>query len=175
LVMHSNAGLLTPGARPADPATYEMEHYRDKLYRSGDGGLVIPARAIKKCLINGCKFITDKPKGLGFKSYGPLVEAVLLVNDDALLSTTLDEVVPWTAVVNLDPSKGPKGPRGPRTRPLCRIPWTAVVSVTVMDGAIPLDVLAQIARKAGTRCGLLDGRAIDMGRCHITVREESAR
>jgi hypothetical protein len=150
---------------------YEREHFRELCYVLANGALYIPARAIKKCLMVATKFVTDKPKGIGVKSFGPIIEGALLVDSDAMLSASVDAVQAWTAVVNLDPSKGPKGPRGARTRPLIPVPWTASTSLTVMDDLLTADVLSRIAEAAGKRCGLLDARSIDYGRCHMTVKE----
>jgi hypothetical protein len=172
LVMNSNAALIDGGVdKGRDKAAYEREHFRDLCYRQPDGALYIPARAIKKSLIVACKFVTDKPKGMGIKSFGPIIEGALLVDGDALLDKSIEDVVPWTVVVNLDPSKGPKGPRGPRTRPMIPIAWSASTSMTVMDDSLSGDVLAKIAEAAGKRCGVLDARSIDYGRCFIEVKE----
>jgi hypothetical protein len=178
LVMNSNAALL--GEKPdkgRDPAEWEREHFREKAYADAESKLVIPARCIKKALIEGCKFYPHKPKGVSFKSYGPFIQAATIVAGDALLYTdeakecraTLSNLRPYTMVVNLDPSKGPKGPRGPRTRPALAPPWFATCSLTVFDAIITKDVLDDLARIAGTQVGLLDGRTIDMGRCLIGV------
>lgn len=172
LVMNSNAALLDGGTdKGRDKAAYEREHFRDLCYQQTDGALYIPARAIKKSSMVACKFITDKPKGVGVKSFGPIIEGALLVDADAALSVSIDAVQPWTAVVNLDPSKGPKGPRGARTRPLIPVPWSAQTNLTVMDDLLTADVLGRIFEAAGKRCGLLDARTIDYGRCHMTVKE----
>src|SRR5678815_4680924 len=129
LVMNSNAALLDGGIdKGRDKAKYEREHFQDLCYRNAEGALYIPARAIKKSLTVACKFVTDKPKGIGVKSFGPIIEGAVLVDSDAVLDVPIEAVQPWTVVVNLDPSKGPKGPRGPRTRPLIPIAWSAETS-----------------------------------------------
>jgi hypothetical protein len=172
LVMNTNAGLIDgPVDKGRDKAGYEREHFRDLCYLTADRQLYIPARAVKKALVNGCRFMTKKPKGVSFKSYGPLIEAALLIDNDAILTATLDDIEPWTAIVNLDPNKGPKGPRGPRTRPLLRAPWSAHTTTTVMDDLLTLEVLAEIAELAGKRVGLLDARSIDYGRAFISVKQ----
>lgn len=172
LVMNSNAALLDGGVdKGRDKAAYEREHFRDLCYRHPDGALYIPARAIKKMAIVACKFLTVKPKGVAVKSFGSIIEGAMLVDGDAMLDASIDAVVPWTAVVNLDPSKGPKGPRGPRTRPMIPVPWRAETSVTVMEDALTDDVLERVFDIGGKRCGLLDARSIDYGRCHVEVRE----
>ena len=171
LVMNSNSALLTGGIdKGRDKAAYEREHYLDAVYRNAGGQLIIPARALKKALINACRFIADKPRGTSFKSFGPLVEAALVIEDDALLDRAETDVVPWTIVVNLDPSKGPKGPRGPRTRPMIPPPWTAMTTARAFDALLTLDIMQKVADAAGWKVGLLDARAIDMGRCDITVK-----
>ena len=71
LLMNNNSGLLGPPEdKGRDKAQWEREHITDKLYRNAGGELIIPARAIKAMLIAGCRFVTDKPKGASFKSFG---------------------------------------------------------------------------------------------------------
>lgn len=172
LVMNSNAALARGGEdKGRDPAAYEREHFREKCYTNETGELVIPARAIKKALVEACKFLPEKPKGVSFKSYGPFIQSATLVVADAELDVPLSKVVPLTLVVNLDPSKGNKGPRGPRTRPAIPPPWAAETELVVLDPILKLDVLQRIAERAGKQVGLLDGRAIDFGRCEIEVVE----
>src|SRR5262245_51884164 len=118
LIMNNNTSLLTGGEdKGRDPAEYERLHFRDKAYRNEAGALVIPARCLKKCLMEACRFLPEKPKGVAFKSYGPFIQSATLVVNDAVLDKTVEDLFPLTVVVNLDPSKGNKGPRGPRTRP----------------------------------------------------------
>lgn len=168
LVMNNNAGI--GGKKGPDPAKWELEHYMDKVYRTPTGRLCIPGAALRKAFVVACKFLDAKPKGAGFKSFGPLVEAALVMEDDAILNVEDQHVVPWTVIVNLDPSKGPRGPRGPRTRPMIPPPWQASTTMRVFDPRLTLEILEQIADKAGWMCGLLDARAMMMGRCDIEVK-----
>lgn len=171
LIMNSNAALLSGGEdKGRDPAAYEREHFRDKAYTDGNGGLVIPARCVKKGLMEACKFLPEKPKGVAFKSYGPFIQSATLVPLDARLSGTVDDLKPFALVVNLDPSKGNKGPRGVRTRPMLPTPWTATCDLIVFDQILKQDVLERIAERAGKQVGFLDGRAIDFGRCLVSVK-----
>lgn len=173
LVMNNNESVGNDELKRAkgrDPAAWEREHFREKAYTNDAGQLVVPARCIKKSLIEGCKFLPEKPKGTQFKSYAPLVQTALLVLDDAVLDHTVEDLIPWTVIVNLDPSKGPRGPRGPRTRPMVPIPWHCQVEIMVVDPSLSLEVIERIAERAGKQCGLLDARAIDYGRCFITVK-----
>lgn len=170
LLMNSNAALIEGEKKGRDPAQYEREHFLDKTYRDEAGRLVIPARALKKAFVEACKFLPLKPKGVNFKSYGPFLQSATIFPEDAVLDVPIERVKPLTLVVNLDPSKGSKGPRGPRTRPAIAAPWNAVASIEVIDPILTPDVLSQIAERAGLQVGLLDGRAIDYGRCLITVK-----
>ncbi len=172
LVMNSNTALLAGGEdKGRDPAAYEREHFREKAYFDpADNTLLIPARAIKKALQEACKFLPEKPKGVSFKSYGPFIQAATLVPNDARLSATVSDLRQLTMVVNLDPSKGNKGPRGPRTRAMLPPPWKATTELIVFDPILKQDVLERIAERAGKQVGLLDGRAIDFGRCFITLK-----
>lgn len=172
LVMNNNAALLTGGEdKGRDPQKYEMEHFREKAYTDATGHhLVIPARAIKKAMIDACKFYPKKPKGTNFKSFGPFIQAATIVPEDAPLGLAVDALRPLTLVVNLDPSKGSKGPRGARTRPMILPGWTATAELIVFDPILTLDHLQEICERAGKQVGLLDGRAVDFGRCLITVK-----
>lgn len=170
LLMNSNTALIDGEDKGRFPAQYEREHFLDKTYRDEAGKLVIPARAIKKAFVEACKFLPLKPKGVSFKSYGPLLQSATLFPEDAILDVPIERVRPLTLVVNLDPTKGPKGGRGPRTRPAIAPPWNASTSMMVIDPILSLDVLSDIAERAGKQVGLLDGRAIDFGRCLITVK-----
>lgn len=171
LVMNNNVALMDgPGEVVRDKAAYEREHFMDKTYRTPEGKLYIPARAIKKALTVACKFLPDKPKGTSFKSFAPFIEATVIVPEDAMLDVVPDKVIPWSTVVNLDPSKGPKGPRGPRCRPLIPLPWSAETTLTVTDDILTLEILQKIGEAAGKKCGFLDGRAIDMGRAIVTIK-----
>jgi len=171
LVMHSNAGLLGPKEdKGRDKLQWEREHMMDVTYRDQQGRLVIPANAIRKMAIAACRFVTDKPKGAAFKSFAPLMEAALFVEDDAVLDVSADKIIEFIAVVNLDPSKGPKGPRGPRCRPLVPTPWRGETHVTLIDDAVTPDHLSKIMDYGGRLCGLLDARTIGYGRCDIVVK-----
>src|SRR5262245_59242877 len=102
LVMNNNTGLLTGVDKGHDKAKWELDHFMDSTYRTADGVFFIPSRAIKKALTVACKFVPEKPKGAGFKSFSPLVEAALVVEDDAVLDVEVAKVIPWTVIVNLD-------------------------------------------------------------------------
>jgi hypothetical protein len=176
LIMNSNHKLIVGEDKGRDPAAYELEHFREKAYTGPDGQqLIIPARAMKKTFINACRFLPEKPKGVSFKSYGPFIEAATIFPVDFELDATLDQLIPFTNVVSLNPSLGPKSPRGPRTRPMLPTPWRAHGEMLVIDPILTLDVLQRIAERAGKQCGLLDGRAIDFGRCFITVKAMAKR
>lgn len=170
LVMNSNSALLLGENKGRDPAAWEREHFREKCYLDADSlGLVIPARALAKAFVEACSFMPKKPKGVGFKSYARFIEAATIVPTDAVLDKTVDDVLPLTLVVNLDPSKGNKGPRGPRTRPMLAVPWSATAELIVFDPILTEDVLQEIVERAGKQVGLLDGRRINFGRCLMTL------
>ncbi len=169
LVMNSNANLGSED-KGRDPAKYEREHFREKAYTDPSGQVVIPARCIKKAAIDACKFYPKKPKGTNFKSFGPFIQAATIVPEDAGLGVTVDALLPLTLMANLDPSKGPRGPRGPRTRPMLPPGWRTKASLIVFDQILTLDHLSEIFERAGKQVGLLDGRAIDFGRCLITIK-----
>jgi hypothetical protein len=171
LVMNSPAGMLGPPEdKGRDKLEWEKAHMLDLTYRNPAGALIIPTPAVRRMFIAGCRFVTDKPKGTSFKSFAPLIEATLFVEEDAVLDVLADKVVPYIAIVNLNPSKGPRGPRGPRCRPMIPVPWRAETCCTLIDDAITADHLAKIADVSGRLCGLLDGRTIGFGRCEIAIK-----
>ena len=119
-----------------DPAKWEQEHFLEKCYRNSLNELIIPGRAIKKALMDACRFIPEKPRGVAFKSFLPFIQSATIITDDAVLDVSEAQVMPLTLVVNLDPSKGNKGPRGPRTRPMIPVPWQASTRIIVFDPII---------------------------------------
>ena len=168
LVMHNPQSMLAQAeANPRDKGAWEREHYQEMLYRRDEDRLYVPAAALKKMLMAGCKFIPDKPKR--FLSFSPFLDASMLIDEDALLDVPLALVKPWGAVVNLDPSKGPRGPRGIRTRPLISPPWHAETSALVWEELLTTEILQKIAETAGLSCGLLDARSLGYGRCTVGI------
>lgn len=151
-----------------DKTQFEREHVLNRLYRTNDGEIYIPSNAIHKCLTMGCRFVPEKPKG-SFKSYGPLIEAALVIEDDAILNVDVKKLVPFEAAVSLNTSRGKGGGTGTRVRPMVPLPWATKTSCIVVDDGITKDMLAVIADRAGRLCGLMDGRKIGMGRCQIGV------
>jgi hypothetical protein len=171
LVMHNPSEILNPPEKGRDKAKWERDHWKERMYIHPDGALYLPGRSLFKAAISACRFIADKPKGTTFKSWGPMVEAVLLVTGDIEpLNVKVSDAIPWESVVNLDPSKGPKGPKGCRVRPMFRA-WDGSVEVVVVDPILDESTLGMILDRAGRFGGLGDGRAVGMGRCAITVKK----
>lgn len=155
-----------------DKLKYERDHITNRLYLTNDGEVYIPSAALKRCFMSGCRFVVEKPKG-SFKSFGPLVDGALFIEDDLILNVDRKQMIIDERMVNLDPSKGQRGPKGVRARPLFPVPWGGKTTCLVVDDGLSKDMLALIADRAGRLCGLMEGRKIDMGRCEIKVSNGS--
>jgi hypothetical protein len=169
LVMHSAASMFEPkpdGLR--DHLQWEREHLRLFAYINPAGQLYIPAVALTRMAIQGCGFVTRKPKGTR-KGWASLLEATLQVLDDAVINVSADKLVEYIAIVSLNPSLGKKSSKGPKCRPLVPLPWRASTTAALLDEAIRGDDLAHIFDVAGRLVGVLDGRSLGKGRSAITV------
>jgi hypothetical protein len=151
-----------------DKVQFEREHIKNRLYLTADGEPYVPASAVKKMLIRACAFVVEKPKG-SFKSYGPLIDGALFVEDDLVLNVEMKNMIVDERPVSLNAGRGKGGGSGMRARPLFPVPWGGSTTCLVVDDGISKDMLALIAGRAGRLCGLMDGRKIDMGRCDIKV------
>lgn len=155
-----------------DKLQFERDHIAKRLYLTNDGEVYVPSAALKKCLLMGCRFVVEKPKG-SFKSFGPLLEGALFIEDDLILNVDRKRMIIDERMVNLDPSKGARGPKGARARAMFPVPWGGTTTCLVVDDGLSKEMLAVIADRAGRLCGLMDGRKIDMGRCTIEVKNGS--
>jgi hypothetical protein len=151
-----------------DPLAWERAHMRQSAYINPAGQLYIPAVAISRMVLQGCGFVTRKPKGTR-KGWAALLEATHQVLDDAVLNVTPDKLVEYVAIVSLNPSLGKRSPRGARCRPLVPLPWRATTTTALLDEAVSDEDLAEIFDIAGRLVGLLDGRSLGKGRSHIKV------
>jgi hypothetical protein len=170
LVMHSAAMMLEPKEdKGRDPLQWERENMRKAAYINDAGNLYIPSIAIMKMAIQGCGFVTRKPKGTR-KGWAALLEATLQILDDAVIENVgADKLVEYVVNVSLNPSLGRRSPRGPRCRPLVPLPWRAQTLAILLDEAVSADDLGHIFDVAGRLVGLLDSRTLGKGRASITV------
>lgn len=152
-----------------DKLAFEREHITKRLYLTNDGEVYIPTCALKKSLVMGCRFVVEKPKG-SFKSFGPLVDGALFVEDDVILNVDRKNMIVDERPVSLNAGRGKGGGTGVRARPLFPLPWAGRTTVLVVDDGLSKEMLALIADRAGRLCGLMEGRKIDMGRCEIEVK-----
>lgn len=169
LVMHSAAAMLEPKEdKGRDPLQWERENMRKSAYINVANQLYIPAVAMTRMAIQGCGFVTRKPRGTR-KGWASLLEATLQILDDAVIDVSPDKLVEYVAIVSLNPSLGKRSPRGPRCRPLVPVPWRATTTAALLDEAVSDEDLSHIFDVAGRLVGLLDGRQLGKGRSVITV------
>jgi len=155
-----------------DKLEFEVEHIKNRLYLTNDGEPYIPACALKKALVMACRFVVEKPKG-SFKSYVPLVDGALFIEDDVILNVERKHMIVDIRPVSLNAGRGKGGGTGNRARPLFAVPWGGKTTCLVVDDGITKEMLAVIADRAGRLCGLMEGRKIDMGRCQMVVTNGS--
>lgn len=155
-----------------DKLQFEVDNIAKRLYLTNDGEVYIPACALKKALVMACRFVVEKPKG-SFKSYGPLIDGALFIEDDVILNVDRKHMIVDIRPVSLNAGRGKGGGTGNRARPLFPVPWGGKTTCLVVDDGISKEMLAVIADRAGRLCGVMEGRKIDMGRCAITVKNGS--
>lgn len=151
-----------------DKLQFERDHIENRLYLTNDGEVFVPSCALKKSLTMACRFVVEKPKG-SFKSYGPLIDGALFIEDDLTLNVERKSMITDVRPVSLNAGRGKGGGTGYRARPLFAVPWGGKTTCIVVDDGITKEMLSVIADRAGRLCGLMEGRKIDMGRCEIRV------
>lgn len=135
-------------------AMAEME-YRAGLYLGADGGVVIPARNVTKCLIDGARI--TKAGAKVERGLAPMAAEFPLIYDGPVTPDGLYADKRFVSRMTVSSTGRPGGPRVVRCRPIFR-QWRVSASLMVDVALLSLDELGDIATNAGQMIGLGDYR-----------------
>ncbi len=141
---------------------YEKRTWRERLHKTKDGEVFIPAIALKNCLADTAKYLGIQIKGKGKQTYTKHFEAGIMIFDNMLLGIKADEV---DHVWILGNSKGQRRAPGPRVYKCFPIihEWEAETFIYVLDQTITESVLKEHLDEAGKFIGLGTYRPINGG------------
>ena len=110
---------------------FEERTWRERMHVNEDGHVFIPPMAIKNCLSEVAKFLSESVPGKGKATYTKHFEAGLLVVEPVVLGIKADDVVGERLFVPADGRRG-GGKRVWKTFPV--IPsWTGVTEIIILD------------------------------------------
>jgi hypothetical protein len=140
-------------------ADYEERTWRERLHTNSDGIACISPLAIKNCIRDAAKYLSEPIKGKGKATYTKHFKAGVMVYDQAPISSSPHTLVRTADVEPLwlnVPSDGMTGgtKRVPKAFPEVKAGWKATVNVSVLDEIITSDVLHRHITQAGNFIGL---------------------
>ncbi len=144
---------------------WEKEHWQQRVYQNGQGKLIVPQKAIRKSFIEATRFSEMKPPGR-MKSWRPLIENCLMVEDDMALDYDSKKLRGWADYVK----------RGNgmvlQIRPVIDLPWSGGFKLQTFDNAITFKVLDHLSEIVGRVLGWMEARKyMGFGRSEITITE----
>lgn len=148
------------GGRKRKSKEQSIQEAYERTYTDKNGKYIIPARAIKACILNGAKKV---PLGKGKAKTDSA--AVIFVKEDMKLIHS-DPIIA-EGVVRVPPKTGAMAVKYWVVFP----EWKGEFHVLITDDRFPEQVLVESIKEAGMYAGLLDGRP-DYGRFIMTNFEE---
>ena len=165
----SSVCFQRPDCRPPqgvklDHEDWEKENWSKKLY-TNEHGAYVPRKMIRAGLIEACRFTQMKPPGR-LKSFKPLVDGCIVVEDDAKLEFNEKKLTCWWDY----PTRG--SGKMAVARPTIAPPWSFGVRITVFDENLKKLVIDDLFEVFGRTCGLGEARKyMGYGRFEATITE----
>ena len=123
--------ISTPRNKGESYEAYEERTWKERAHVRKDGMLIHPAMALKNCLSDIAKFLSETVPGKGKATYTKHFEAGIMVTDDLCFGVGFDLVVRETLYVPSD------GVRGGGKRVIKYFPtlmeWQTPVTIFVLD------------------------------------------
>jgi hypothetical protein len=142
------------------------EEAMEKVYRTGNGDIGIPALNLRKSILNGCRMAKLK---FGKGSAEPYLRAIMFISPEIL---QLDRKNPdgiHECAGNIPP--GPKGHKAMIRRPYCEAGWKFKGIIELVDSRIDKTIIEESLKEAGMLVGLCDHRP-EYGRFKVLKFEE---
>ncbi|MCK9435793.1 MAG: hypothetical protein M0Q12_01135 [Synergistaceae bacterium] len=131
---------------------YEARTWRERCHYNSEGYVYIPPTAIKNCLANIAKYLSEKIEGEGNCKWTKNFKAGILVTDPIELPIIKDKIEgEWLHV----PSDGQTGGTKRVMKCFPKIDkWSGEAIIYVVDEKITKDVLERYLKQAGLFVGL---------------------
>lgn len=148
------------GGRKKKSKEDSIKEAYERTYTNAKGEYIVPAKAIKACILNGAKKV---PLGKGKAKTDS--KAVIFIEGDMILQHSEPTII--EEVVRIPPKTGALAVKYFVVFPK----WHGEFTVLVTDDRFPEQVLSESIKEAGMYAGLLDGRP-DFGRFVMTEFSE---
>lgn len=154
------------------PDAYEERTWKNKAHVMPDGRIFIPAVSIMTCIKDAAKFMNRKIPGKGNETWTKHFDSGIIVSDNIVLNTKIDDAIKLTAHV---PSDGVRGGSKRVLRHYPTVPageWGGTVEILILDDVITKDIFTEVCETAGHLIGLGTFRVRNRsthGRFNVTV------
>ena len=138
-----------PNQEKVDNVILERHNWPKKAYYDENYHVYIPGENLKESLKDGAKYWGAKIAGSGNKTYTDVITKGVVCGP-LYLGITRDDLIPFEAVVNGNPSRGKNnGVRVLRIRPMVDAGWKGTFRLHAFDGRLTPEVLSVIITYAG--------------------------
>lgn len=138
-----------PGEKPDD---FEARVWQQRIHSDKDGNVFIPQMALKNCLSEVAKYLSETVKGAGKATYTKHFEAGVMVESPLMLGIKADSITGERLFLPSDGVRG-SGKRVWKTYPVVPV-WETNATVLVCDPVIQPDKLEEYATHAGKFIGM---------------------
>ncbi len=115
-------------------ADYEERTWKERMHYNEEGYVIIPPMALKNCLTNAAKYLSERIEGEGKKTWTKKFEAGLMVVDPIVLSIKKEDVQGERLLVPADGTRGGTT-RVPRIFPKIES-WSGKAKFFIIDESI---------------------------------------
>lgn len=131
---------------------FEQRTWREKIHRNAKGEAFIPPMALKNCLADVARYLSESVPGKGKATYTKHFEAGIIVMEPMMLGVKADDAPSERLFLPSDCKRG-GGRRVWKTYPKFD-PWKVHAVIIVMDETITPEKLEEYLRYAGDFIGM---------------------
>ncbi len=148
----SSRAIETPKPTNVTHAEHELKVWREHIHTDGEDNAFIPAMALKNCLSEVAKYLSQTVPGKGKATYTKHFEAGIFVKDAMMLGVKGATVESERLFLPSDGKRG-GGTRVWKTYPLFR-EWKVGATIYVVDPVITPAILEEYLSYAGMYIGM---------------------
>lgn len=135
-------------------AEYDLRTWRERCTTNDKGIVCIPGMAIKMALDAVAKKLKDRVPGKGAKEWSSyIIGGVVPSEQNFPIGIHKDKVDFIDIWANADGIRG-SGKRVMRRFPIIHSPWSANISLDVLDNSLPADLIERYLHEAGMIVGI---------------------
>ena len=155
---YSQSAMLPEKPKKEDHDAFDARVWREHTHVNDAGQIVLPAMALKKAIQGAAGMLKERIPGKGQATWTKLIVSGLLILEDMPLADEdgapimKDAVEMWAGYMNSGGKAG-VGARVMRRFPVIPTGWQTTATVTVVNPALPAEVVRQHVEEAGRFVG----------------------